>query len=581
MNLFESIEERFDALLVRLFGPDLTTLPLGDEEFKRHIEANRMSLWLLVGMLLAIVVVTVISVYATLEIGDPNVQLVSVFTPERSTLVHVLPISAVAFSFAIIWRNVFNNYAAKFHSDTLKRQNSKLFASSAVFFALVASAVSFFADPKLYGVMMMLYYIALALAFSSALIFSSKMYHLVRSVAARGTTTDLGGDEAHQRFPALAHLTLGWCGTNALTTLILVIFSVLLLIFFLFAEPFHAARPVTDGPVYARIYLLEFFILATFLLMGFFSGTFRRKATADQFRAELHSLNDILDSGDGSGLNAGNLGANNGPDEASSAIPDVSASSLDGTFLNATVALLQSSRAFSSHLVAGLLVLSGGEPLLAMVLFLFLTSSYLFNDIMDFRSGRDLLCHPTRALPSGRLSQQTSLTVTVLLASTGMILSLAIGFGAFALVLSCFGISMVYSVFLKRQFPLVATPLWCAATVALFLYSFDAGSVSYLIAFCVVFGRELLLEERDGDGDKLLAISPTFPEIFGRYLRPISLALMLFGVVGAAYLATETRWLVLGVIVSALVLATLLISKKDQLRERSKIAYLLALAIPG
>ena len=47
----KQIEDGFDALLEKLFGSDLTSLPIEDAEFKQHIEANRMSLWLLVVML--------------------------------------------------------------------------------------------------------------------------------------------------------------------------------------------------------------------------------------------------------------------------------------------------------------------------------------------------------------------------------------------------------------------------------------------------------------------------------------------------------------------------------------------------
>ena len=273
----KQIEDGFDTLLEKLFGSDLTNLPLEDEEFKEHIDANRMSLWLLVVMLLIIVVVTTMAVYAVLETRETDMQLLSVFSMNPEIVTHSLPLSAVSFSFAIIWRNVFNNYAAKFHSETLKRQNLKFFAAGAVFFALLASSIAFFTDVRLYGTMVMLYYLALTLAFLFALIFSSKMYHLIKSVASRDKASGASGVEAHQRFPALAHLTLGWCGTNALTTVAMFGFSAILLSYQLFADSFHILHVDNTGDqsgaahsVYDRIVWLEFILLLIFLLMGFF-----------------------------------------------------------------------------------------------------------------------------------------------------------------------------------------------------------------------------------------------------------------------------------------------------------------------
>lgn len=586
-----NLEDKFDETVDRILGTDLSKLHDELDEFKEHIDRNRISAWLPVVFLLVQLGLVLTVKYAILEARDANVELWSVMLPSANAVGHTIPLMLFSASFALIWRSVFHKYASRFHSVSLERENIRIHAVLATFFAWFSFVLAFLAEPTLHSEMIALYYLSLLAAFGFALTFSVKIYQLVRNVA-RSASREVSGARAkqstavaaHQEFPALAHMTLGWCGTNLLTTAIFLIFFAILVVHYFLWGGFHnffeykmGKLESTDVGNYGRIAILESIMLTSFLMMGFFSGTFRRKATSEQFKIELRKLNNVLSE---------NIPPKN-PLDAQETLHDDNVESTTNDqvqkqkLLREVSALLESARGLSCLLLAGFALVLGATWGVAATFFLFLFGSFLFNDLMDFWSGKDHVCHPNRPLPSSRLTASFSSIVTTVSFVSCLAISAAIGPDFLALTGCCLLVSAVYSSFLKRHHPVIATPLWCAATVAMFLYFLDASLIAYGLSFAAVLGRELLLEERDSASDEAFAKSYTYSGLLGQYLVPVAVGLILLAQTVLLFSAPVLWQSFVIAVTMLLIIYTFFSSDRPSLRIRSKTVYTLAIALPG
>ena len=161
---------------------------------------------------------------------------------------------------------------------------------------------------------------------------------------------------------------------------------------------------------------------------------------------------------------------------------------------------LQTTRFFKSLGVAALLGLVSGSWTYGMGTLLFLTFSFAFNDWTD--ASKDILGHPHRAIPSGKLTNRQSFYISLSLLSVGFFWSFQFLYEHFLGFSIIYLLSTIYSFILKINIPIVATPVWATAIAILFLQPFSNDLVTYIAVALVVYAYELLLDYRDSEADK-------------------------------------------------------------------------------
>ena len=156
--------------------------------------------------------------------------------------------------------------------------------------------------------------------------------------------------------------------------------------------------------------------------------------------------------------------------------------------------------------------------ILAMIaVFLAGAGSMPFNDFFDYEI--DKINHPYRPLASGVLQPIYGLYIGVGFFIISIVLSYFISL--YCLVISLFGVGLIcfYELFSKQK-PLVGNVVVALTTALAFTYG---GAVVgelvkptffTLIAFFIFFGREILMDVRDLEGDKKNRV--TFPIMFGK-----------------------------------------------------------------
>jgi len=157
-------------------------------------------------------------------------------------------------------------------------------------------------------------------------------------------------------------------------------------------------------------------------------------------------------------------------------------------------------RAGSSAVFGLLLGIAVGSPEFGLATFCALAFSFGFNDLVDFRSGKDDVCHPDRPLPCGVVSERIVLVVlTVLVATLGAsVFQLTANFSA-PIVLFFGGI--LYSRWLKRLIPVVATPFWCALLAFSIFSALGLRPIEGVSVWLLILARELVFDLRDKDAD--------------------------------------------------------------------------------
>ena len=201
-------------------------------------------------------------------------------------------------------------------------------------------------------------------------------------------------------------------------------------------------------------------------------------------------------------------------------------------------AIVESSRFFSSVLFATAVFLLGAGISDAFLVLLALSTSFLWNDIVDFRIGRDSVSHPLRPLPSGRLKETsaiaTLLASIVVFALYGSIFSNSVGIAPLILLVT----GLVYSAFLKPKAPIFAVVVWCAALSLVITSAAEFGVLGFFAVWIGALGREIILDYRDKDGDFEFNRSVNIGLLLGRH---VWLASMLFFSTSIGLLVIETQ----------------------------------------
>lgn len=187
---------------------------------------------------------------------------------------------------------------------------------------------------------------------------------------------------------------------------------------------------------------------------------------------------------------------------------------------------------------------------LAMIaIFLVTAGSMTLNDYFDWKI--DAVVHPKRPIPSGRLSSKEGLAFAVISFFIALVLSFFINMMCFWIAIISIGLITLYELFLKNQ-GIVGNML--VAFVCSMAFMFGAASVGQfsnvlilaVMMFFPVIGREILMDIRDMDGDKLARV--TLPIKIGKnpavYLSCLFLSILIiltplpiiWGILGIWYL---------------------------------------------
>lgn len=155
---------------------------------------------------------------------------------------------------------------------------------------------------------------------------------------------------------------------------------------------------------------------------------------------------------------------------------------------------------------------------------LFLAFSFLFNDWRD--AEKDAVGHPTRAIPSGKITRRQALYSAGILLIAGLFhvkVFLDEFLEGFILI---YVLSIIYSYFLKPNIPILGTPVWSLAVAILFVQPFTNDPRVYILVTLMVFSYETILDYRDRVSDKVFCKTPTLVNLLGKY--SIFLAALIF-----------------------------------------------------
>ncbi len=140
-----------------------------------------------------------------------------------------------------------------------------------------------------------------------------------------------------------------------------------------------------------------------------------------------------------------------------------------------------------------------------------------FNDYFDYEI--DKIVHPNRPLPSGVIKRKTALLMGITFFSMGLIISLFINIQVF--FLSIFGVTLIFLYeFVSKKTGLLGNFVVAFTISVSFLYGGAAVGDIFAplfyasISFFILFGREILLDVKDYEGDK--ALRRTLPVRIGR-----------------------------------------------------------------
>ncbi len=179
-----------------------------------------------------------------------------------------------------------------------------------------------------------------------------------------------------------------------------------------------------------------------------------------------------------------------------------------------TRGFLQTTRFTKSFGVALALSLLSGSIWYGIGALLFLLFSFAFNDWVD--SPKDVVGHPHRAIPSGKITRTQSGFIFSALFITGVSYSILL-LDQYLIGFMCiYVLSVLYSFILKPYLPVLATPVWSASIAILFVQPFTNQLTVYFAIASIVYGYEMLLDYRDRDSDKQFCKTPTLANILGK-----------------------------------------------------------------
>jgi len=200
--------------------------------------------------------------------------------------------------------------------------------------------------------------------------------------------------------------------------------------------------------------------------------------------------------------------------------------------INKIKGVLQITRFLKSLLAGIVLLIISNSVNYAISGFIFLLFSFTFNDLVDYE--QDKKAHPDRALPKGILSKRESIILSIILLLIGVSLLFNNQFYSYFLIF--YIASIIYSAFLKKIVPSIATFIWVLLIVFLVLLPLEAGIIEYLLVFSFFYFRELLLDLRDSKTDDQYCKTKSLPTLLGKYFFFLLFILFLISIISAILL---------------------------------------------
>lgn len=575
-----NVGQRLYSTTVRLLAGRIGGDGEGDDSrFEENIKRNRISKKIHVAAVVLAVVVAYLLSPDVSSTAQENVvtaflQNSVIYNVKSKAFVAILPHLTFSALFFLIWLTSYNSFARRVEHRWINRavgpKGLATLSTSSMIVAFITLALAPVAE---LGERVVVFYGLSILAMITAFIFSLA-YQGILSVAKES----IGSRRTHRRelpeFFTLDTTSFGWVATNLLTAVCLG----LILTFMIYHGDFHngwriseSDRIVIAGPYYSRTLGFEALYLFTLTVIGFFSGTFRTPLSYEKPNIvdEIAELNAILGGKSGGtdlGEDAQSIDAPKGPS--------------GNIAIQSVIAVLEMSRFHQSALAAGLLFVVSSNVNYSVTFFLLLAFSYLVNDVLDYTSGRDLLSHPNRPLPSRRVGVRLA-TICIIVCALALFVSvLYLPDGSHrVLFVGGMTVSLLYSLFLKRLYPLVATPVWSAMTVVIFLESVSASGGMYLAALAYFLGRELLLDVRDDHADREFLVRPGLAQILGAHATTVALCAMTGALMVVPLIVSSNTLLFAAACTVFAALLVVLNSRPSVLINVSKFGYVFVLAV--
>jgi geranylgeranylglycerol-phosphate geranylgeranyltransferase len=155
--------------------------------------------------------------------------------------------------------------------------------------------------------------------------------------------------------------------------------------------------------------------------------------------------------------------------------------------------------------------------LLAVVVTFFITAgSMTFNDAYDWEI--DKINHPNRPIPKGILTPKQMLQFTAFLFVIGLIITFFINLLCTGICIFSIGFLAIYELYTKKYGIMGNITVAFISSIA---FTFGGAAVGNplvtlpltILGFLIIFGREILMDIRDADGDKQIRL--TLPHQIG------------------------------------------------------------------
>lgn len=154
---------------------------------------------------------------------------------------------------------------------------------------------------------------------------------------------------------------------------------------------------------------------------------------------------------------------------------------------------------------------------LAVIATFFITAgSMTFNDTFDCEI--DKINHPNRPIPKGILAPKQMLQFTAFLFAIGLVISLFINLLCTGIYIFGIGFLAIYELYTKKYGIMGNITVAFVASIS---FTFGGSAVGNplaslpltILGFLIIFGREIIMDIRDADGDKHLRL--TLPNQIG------------------------------------------------------------------
>ena len=521
-----------------------------------------------------------------------------------------VPYLAFSISVMVIWLLAYNNHLKRISAAVIspKIRRNALFCVGTSLVGL-----SFFAssDIRSFAIAANICIFAAAIGFLSAIILSFRVTGVIDGAKqlengfsyqpgqdlphVKVSSTFPLGDEYHSISPELksriyllrvkelasiSAINAGWFFANVIAFVLLLVFLVFvslmegrdLLILESIGTGLTGATSLQVELNNPGLLVIEGLFLTAFVVLGTLSGNLRAKINSDLYGDEIYYMNLIYDPHKNADQSVAISVIKNNDNESHDG------STVKRTGLVSLFGVFEATR-FTPSVAAGLLLWIASEAIAYSIIYsLFLFFSFLLNDYLDFKSGKDIICHPKRPLPSGRIDEKTARLVLVCLGITLFSTSIAfLDLMGVTTILLVTVISYIYSSFLKRLHPIIGTIVWCGAVTIAFLAPFGTEITVYLVFFLAFYSRELILDFRDDISDRHFSKSLTFGGLAGPKFSNLVPSFLLGTASMVSILGTENYYAGAYLVLFAVLLGMLAVYANNSISIRLSRAVYLAI----